>query len=134
MKKIETSNCYPFIRNSILLGALTIPALGGVSLFSELSLVKTERDLQSRILHERKTGTLRRIKSAVDSLEFLGLALSKQNSKSLREELIRDFLYSQHYFEAVTLIEADNIIAISTKGNAETRDAYTHPLISFRTL
>ena len=122
MKNTESKTSYPIVKNSILLLALIIPALSVISIFSELSIVKTELDLLSQILDERKAGTLRRIKSAVDSIEFLGFSLSDQDSRALREKLIRNFMYSYHYFEEVSLIEAKNIISLVREGDMLTKN------------
>ena len=122
VKNTESKTSYPIVKNSILLLALIIPALSVISIFSELSIVKTELDLLSQILDERKAGTLRRIKSAVDSIEFLGFSLSDQDSRPSREKLIRNFLYSYHYFEEVSLVEAKNLISLVREGDMLTKN------------
>ena len=123
MKNTKPSSSYPFIKNSILIATVAVPALSAISLFTELSLVKAEADLITNSLENKKLGTLRRIKSAVDSIEFLGLALSTQNNRALREKLIRNFMYAHHYFEQVSIIEAKNILAPSKQGNTTTKNA-----------
>lgn len=114
-----------FIKNSAFLAAIIIPIIAIAGYLSEFVVLNVERQVLEMDLEMTKTGTLRRIKSAVDSIEFLGFALKTVNSKTLEEKLIRDFLYSQHYFEEITLVKPTDPTTLvrQQEGEVSERDA-----------